>query len=280
MWLPRQSLMSCVRCVMSRSTLTADLPIEKRLNYFPASPLCGISWWFSGISEELPFSTTGDVTEPRMEVPSRICFHGPRTIPSMSFNPGPAHGMMLLLLPDAFYRLTGISGQSCVNQFADVENLLPASWVEMCQSMMQESDDDIRVGLIQKFLEPLWQDVRPSLPLQLHRYQDWAQSMAMRAATSGPGRSLRQIERRIKNWAGIPMRELRGFGRAENAFFEALARSDSGAKPQWAELAESSGYSDQSHFCRETRRITGFSPDELFRRISEDENFWSYRLWE
>ena len=76
------------------------------------------------------------------------------------------------------------------------------------------------------------------------------------------------------------MRELRGFGRAENAFFEVLAQSESGAKPQWAELAETSGYADQSHFCRETRRITGFSPEELFRRVTEDENFWSYRLWE
>ena len=92
-----------------------------------------------------------------------------------------------MLLPDALYRLTEISGQSCLNQFADVENLLPTSWIEMCQSVMKESDDDIRVGLIQDFLEPLWQDVRPSLPLQLHRYHDWAQAMAMRAATSGPG---------------------------------------------------------------------------------------------
>lgn len=38
-------------------------------------------------------------------------------------------------------------------------------------------------------------------------------------------------------------------------------------------------YANQSHLCRETRRLTGFSPDELRRRIHGDEGFWLYRLW-
>ena len=145
---------------------------------------------------------------------------------------------------------------------------------------MALSNDDARVEYLQDILEPLWQDARPNLPLLLHHYQDWAQALALRAATSLPGRSLRQVERRIKQWAGLPMRELRGFGRAEQAFFKGLEGRESGIKPHWAELAESSGYADQSHMCRETRRITGFTPDNLYRRIAEDEAFWSYRLWQ
>lgn len=39
------------------------------------------------------------------------------------------------------------------------------------------------------------------------------------------------------------------------------------------------GYADQSHLSRETRRITGFPPGELRRRIIEDESFWVYRIW-
>ena len=268
-----------MRGVLSRSTLDAALSDGQRFNYFPASPLCSISWWFAGDSELLPFTTCPTLQEPRSHVPARICFHGPATQPKLSWNPGPGHGMMLLLLPDALHRLTGVACMDHVDQFVDVRDVFPAPWVALCEAVMALSDDDARVACLQDFLEPLWQAARPTLPLHLHRYQDWAQALALRAATSAPGRSLRQVERRIKQWAGLPMRELRGFGRAEQAFFRGLSDSAAGTKPRWADLAESSGYADQSHLCRETRRITGFTPDDLYRRIAEDESFWSYRLW-
>ena len=280
LWLPRPALTHCVRAVMSRNTVGVELTDVQRFNYFPASPLCGIGWWFEGVSEMLPFDTQPSLDVPRTQLPSRICFHGPSRQPMLSWNPGPCHGMMLMFMPDALYRLTGITSMDYVDQFVDVRDVFPASWVAMCEAVMAQPDDDARVECIQDFLEPQWQDARAALPLRLHRYQDWAQALALRAATSAPGRSLRQVERRIKQWAGLPMRELRGFGRAEQAFFQGLQDGATGTKPHWAELADSNGYSDQSHLCRETRRITGFTPDDLYRRIAEDEGCWSYRLWQ
>jgi AraC-like DNA-binding protein len=47
----------------------------------------------------------------------------------------------------------------------------------------------------------------------------------------------------------------------------------------WAALAAEAGYADQSHLCRESRRVTGFSPAELLRLLQEDERFWVYRVW-
>lgn len=74
------------------------------------------------------------------------------------------------------------------------------------------------------------------------------------------------------------MRELRGLGRSERAFFDTVVASKSGAV-DWSEIANNTGYADQSHLCRQTRRITGFPPEELRRRIFHDESFWAYRLW-
>lgn len=71
------------------------------------------------------------------------------------------------------------------------------------------------------------------------------------------------MERRIRQWAGQPLRELRGLGRAERAFFEAMASDGEAASPVWSELALNEGYSDQSHLCRDSRRITGYSPVQL-----------------
>jgi hypothetical protein len=42
------------------------------------------------------------------------------------------------------------------------------------------------------------------------------------------------VERRIKPWAGQPMRQLRGMARAEKAFFDALAAAP---ETDWAGIA-------------------------------------------
>jgi AraC-like DNA-binding protein len=114
-------------------------------------------------------------------------------------------------------------------------------------------------------------------PIRL--YSDWAQSLALRAATSGLGRSLRQVERRIKRWTGQPLRELRGLSRAERAFHDSIMSEKAGIETNWSEVASNTGYADQSHLCRQTRRFTGFPPEELRRRAYTDETFWVYRLW-
>ncbi|RZL34907.1 MAG: AraC family transcriptional regulator, partial [Rubrivivax sp.] len=74
------------------------------------------------------------------------------------------------------------------------------------------------------------------------------------------------------------LRELRAVSRAESAFYAVAAAED---RPgfNWADIAAESDYADQSHLCRETRRLTGFSPEELRRRLQCEEAFWAYRLW-
>ena len=47
----------------------------------------------------------------------------------------------------------------------------------------------------------------------------------------------------------------------------------------WAEVAVGAGYADQSHLCRVTRRITGFTPQALYDGILREEAFWAYRIW-
>lgn len=276
---PRLSLTSCVRGVMVRNTAGAHLSPAQRLNYFPATPLCHIGWLFNGRSEWVdgPFPVSPD--GPTRPIPKGVLFGGPRERPCVSLNPGPVHGMMLLLMPDAVRLLTGIDPAQWLDSFTDVREVLPPDWVAMCDSVQHAADDATRIRLIEDFLDPRWSAARPATPMNAGRYLDWAQGLAMRAAMSAPGRSLRQTERRIKQWAGQPMRELLGVGRAERAFFAALT-ADRAGHVDWAGIAADEGYADQSHLCRAVRRITGFSPEALRLRIAEDEAFWAYRMWQ
>ena len=102
--------------------------------------------------------------------------------------------------------------------------------------------------------------------------------MALRAAATGWGRSLRQSERRIKQWTGWSLRKLQGSARGEDAFF-AVMEAMLEERLDWVQIAVDNGFSDQSHFIRETRRITGFSPEALRRGYLHEEAFWIYRAW-
>jgi AraC-like DNA-binding protein len=273
LWLPRWELSRCVRAMVCRSTLGIGRhwPPEWHHNHFPASPLCTISWFFAGYAELL------EPGQPPQRLP-QVSFAGPFTRPTHSRHSPEGHGMMLMLMPDALQALTGLDPARQLNRFVPLAEALDASWQAMADAVLAAADDEARVALIEGFLAPRWQALQPDTGhARLLRLQDWLQGLALRAAASGVGRSLRQFERRIKGWTGLPMRELRGLGRAEQAFFRTLAEGDGPVR--WAEVAADTGYADQSHLCRETRRVTGFSPQELRQRIAEDERFWIYRIW-
>lgn len=280
LWLPRLSLTQCLRAVLTRNTLGVALTDAQRFNYFPASPLCSLSLWFEGETLQLPFSATAASMEEALPMPGRVVFGGPHNRPSLSWNVGSGHGMMLAFMPDALQALTGIQPDAYLNQLVDAQTVLPADWMALCHSLMPPQDDAARVARIQDFLDPRWQAVRTGAPSwRGARYEDWTQGLALRAATSGLGRSVRQVERRIKQWAGQPLRELRGISRAERAFFQSI-HADQAQRVSLSDLAADNGYADQSHMTRETRKITGFAPEELRKRIQTDEAFWSYRLWQ
>lgn len=278
LWLPGATLSSCVRTVLSRDTRGVTLSDAQRYNHFPASPVCSLVWYLSGDAEVLHSGYPAKNASPRRPLPGKIVFCGPFNRPVISRNPGPMHAMMVMLLPDAFSLLTGIDPGAYLNRMVPAEEVLDASWMAMCRAVESAFDDDCRVRVVESFLHPLWQQARPDAASPSRFFSDWSQNLAVRAATSGWGRSLRQVERRIKQWTGQPWRELRGLSRSERAFFDAVVAGKSGTV-NWSDVASNTGYADQSHLCRQTRRITGFPPEELRRRIFADETFWVYRLW-
>ncbi len=274
---PSLALSSCVRSYVTRSTVGAELRPEQRYNHFPASPLCGIFWMLQGESR-LVRRGDEEVCEP---VPA-LSFAGPHTVPCVSVNPGPVRAFMLGLMPQSVQALTGVDMAAFVNRVVPIDAVLDASWQAMVQAVQDAADDATRVQLIEAFLEPRWSALRHLAMPRAQRYRHWAEALALQAGTSGVGNSLRQAERRIKRWVGLPMRELRRIGRAEESFFLARAEPLSDAperSPDWATIALDSGYCDQAHLCREVRRVAGFSPNELKRAIDEDESFWVYRIW-
>ena len=205
-------------------------------------------------------------------------FGGPRSYPLVSYNPGPVHSFVVMFYPAALHALTGISMDALLDQFRPLGALFDADWLALSDAVLAAPDDAARVRLVENFLAPRWAVARKSGDHPAGAIQDWVRRLGVQAASTGLASSARNIERRIKAWAGQPMRTLRRMRRAEQLFLDERGAILQGTA-SWSDVAASGGYADQAHFCRETREITGLSPTELARAMKEDESYWIYRIW-
>lgn len=244
----------------------------QRMNHFPATPHCSITWFFSGESRQ---AGVGDAEIP---VPgSKIVFAGPFSQPSWSYNPGPADAYMLVLMPGALHLLTGIDVAAYTDRLVDFEEVADAVWLDMAHRVLETPDRDGRIALVEEFLAPRWQAARPRNGLHLGWFRDYLNGLALRAVTSDWMQSSRQLERRVKTWTGLPLRRLLGLQRSEKAFHEAYAAMQSG-NLSWTDVADATGFADQAHLCRETRKNTGLTATELKWRVENEESYWVYRV--
>jgi AraC-like DNA-binding protein len=174
--------------------------------------------------------------------------------------------MTIGIYPEAWAKLTGQSPQTLANRTtAD----LPDWLATLAQNTTWEG--------VQNGLEQLWQKAQNpgNIPLWTgpQRLADWGKWLTVRAATSGPGQSLRAAERRLRRWTGQTRQSLQFYAKIEHLHQLSATQN---ATP--AAMAHDAGFADQSHMGRAVKRATGLSPAELNRRIASEESFWCYRL--
>jgi AraC-like DNA-binding protein len=267
---PRAALEACVRgFVVRRVKGTAD---SEHLSRFPATASCGLSWFLEGSAVRVC---------DEQSTHARIVFRGPQTRPVVVRHRGPLHMFILLLAPDALWWLTGAGVDRHLNRIYPLAAALDDSWQAMALGVLHAPTDEDRVNRIEKFLEPRWHAARSRNraaswgPAQ--RYGEWSRAAISRAHIFSKGRSRRQLERQMRTMTGWSARALRGLARAEDALL--LAARSTQPRVNWASIAAEAGYADQSHLCRELRRYTGFSPQQLWRCVPNEEDLWVYKAW-
>nr|WP_315464422.1 AraC family transcriptional regulator [uncultured Rhodoferax sp.] len=279
--LPPWALSDCIVAVVGRSTVGVALAPEQRLCHYPNSPHFTVSALFSGHAELV--SGMGNPTEgPRWRA-SALSLAGPSTEPRSTVVAPDSHGLGVFFYPDAWQRLSGMVADDWINRYAQAAALLPAPLQDAFDGLWQASDDAQRLDIFFERLKPIWQRTRAAqghFPRQrADTLRNWSHALALRAAQTGIGKSLRQAERRIKQWTGTSMRTLHSRARAEEAFFRVMERMTWAEVPDWADMAHDCGYADQSHFIRAVREVTGFTPQAFHRGLQAEESFWIYRTW-
>jgi len=270
---PSAGLASCVRGYVTRSTLGETHAAEVRKSHLPAALTCAITWFIEGKSTLLQAAGL----ESPGPTPQAVVFNGPRTQDVVSEDRGPVQSFMVLLMPDALRAMAGLDISAHVNRFSAMSEAFDAAWHRMAQAVLEAPNDASRIQQIEAFLEPRWRAAREQSHGQVKRYQDWVQDISRRAQDHGVGRSMRQAQRRIKEWAGLSLRQLQGIVRIESSLSQ-VQEVDQQGQPDWSQIACENGFSDQAHFCREVRKISGLSPTALRRAVAEDDSYWMYKL--
>lgn len=274
--LPAVPLANCIFGAFVRDTRGCNLAVGQRFNHFASSPLCSISWFFEGQCHHL--QDREQMTDPASApVFPSLAFSGPHQQPQTSWNAGDINAMILAFYPDAFAALTGIDVADYANRSVPVEEVCSGALLQLFHEISKTGDSDTGFRMAESRLAPMWRHVRPDYPVFGHQVADWYRSLGIRAATSGVGRSTRQVERRIRSWAGQSKRKLTIYVRSEQAFQHAMKAREEG-ELDLAGLSAELGYSDQAHMGRQIRSITGFSPADFLKRYDHDEAFWSFRL--
>lgn len=277
---PRVSLAGCLFGAVVRDTRRLALDEAHRFNFFPASPLCTMSWFFEGASHLASLSNTGmsegsiainEAPEPAMFVT------GPQRRPVISWNPGSVYAMTVAFYPEAWSALFEGEVGSFVDRTAPFEEVARGPMLDLLREVMAPGDAPARFRRLEDILEPIWRRTRPAGGQAAYWLQDWARALALRAATSAAGQSARQVQRRIKAWTGLNQRELNALSRTEK-MFAAASQLPSPATADLAQFAVETGFADQSHMGRHVRRVTGLSPSRLGAMIHSHEPLWCYRL--
>jgi AraC-like DNA-binding protein len=278
--LPPFTLSDCIVAVVGRNTQGFSLSDQDRLNYYPIHPYFTINVIFNGHFELCPAHVEQD--GPRWRN-GELSIGGPQTVPRSVLDSEDCHGIVILVYPDAWQRLSGMDAQEWTDRHVDARKVLSRSLLDAIQSMFDAFTDQQKLDHFLLRFTPLWQRCRGQIPVFGRQRSDtirpWMQAIMLRAAQMHFGQSMRQVERRIKSWTGTSLRSLNKRARAEQALFLAWKIWMTSKEIDWATFAVLNGFSDQSHFIREIRDMTGFSPQEFRDGIIQSESFWIYRAW-
>ena len=276
--IPSPALSGCIFLAIHRDTRTINLSYQQRFNHFFTSPFCSITWYFTGSAHLI--ANPGDFASPQdaREI-DQITFSGPSTKPTISWNPAQVRALTIGFFPNAWQTLSGIRVKDYIDQTLPLQNVVHGPLLKAAQSILNPTRQGEEFDQFEKLIARLWAQNRPRSTFIPHNFSDWASALITNVSMSQTGKSLRQLQRRLKNLAGLSRRDINAHMRAEELFVK-FATSTKNTTPPLSRLALEAGYADQSHMGRDVRRITGNSPAQITKLIATQERYWCYRLLE
>jgi AraC-like DNA-binding protein len=191
-------------------------------------------------------------------------FHGQFTFPTVTKSIGPFSVIGVVLRPTAFKELFGINAHEMTNRITPCEQI-------MCRHIVREI---LETGCQQQQLSLLTNYLQSRAANA--GWQDWLIKNCLGQITAANGLitvreltcqyniSERQLEKRFHITVGVSPRHLIKVAR----FKAAIEIIKKGKLCSVTSLAHSLDYTDNAHFTRHVKQLSGFTPTELFNKLT------------
>lgn len=253
-----------------RDTRGCHLDGLDQLNRYPATPFCSITWMLEG---GVRLVQQGNVSKDQC-LPA-IFMAGCQSQYGVSMNLGERHSFMAVFYADAFHVLFGLDLETVQDHFVDASDVLNPQGRVMLQAVASADTHAERRQLIDNYVA---KNGNSLLVSPWSRLRKLGQNLSLRLSCSLLGVGARQVQRRARKEAGLPLLGLSRLWRAKRSHSQVLLDLEQERTPNWTEHASAMGYADQSHLIRDCNDVSGRSPQQLMNDARTNESDWMYRL--
>jgi AraC-like DNA-binding protein len=191
-------------------------------------------------------------------------FHGQFTFPTITKSVGPFSVIGVVLRPTAFKELFGINAYEMTDRITPCEQIMCSHIVrEILETACQQHQLSVLTNYLHsRAANAGWQDWR--IKNCLRQITDVKGIITVRELTLRHNISERQLEKRFQTAVGVSPRQLIKVAR----FKSAIEIIKKGKLRSINSLAHSLDYSDNAHFTRHVKQLSGFTPKELFNKLT------------
>ena len=168
----------------------------------------------------------------------------------------PGRSIGLQLNPGAGTLLLGVPADELAERHTSLEDLWGAAATELREQLAGTADPGLALDLLEQFLLARLPRAHGIDPAIAHALDLFRRSIAVRDAVEQIGWSHRRFIDRFRETVGMTPKRFCRVRRLARVLRLAAKRADA----PLAELALDAGYSDQPHFHREFRELTGMTP--------------------
>src|SRR4051794_30065323 len=174
---PRPSVAGCIFCIIVRDTRGVSLDQSQRFNFFPAAPLCSVSWAFAGDGHLIDRLDQMEHPWTGARLP-RLAFSGPQLRPPVSWNPGEIHAVTVVFHPHAFSAMTGLDLSAFTGRIVPAEEVLPQPVLQPCRSFFEKAEDvEKGLSVLEQEIATIWAGARPAGTRPMKWIKDWSGSL-------------------------------------------------------------------------------------------------------
>ncbi|MFH5832068.1 helix-turn-helix domain-containing protein [Halalkalibaculum sp. DA3122] len=181
-----------------------------------------------------------------------------------AWHPRNCHFISIRFTPNGYYKLLGVPQKSFTDHVLQLEDIMDRE-LEALISTLQEAPTTIkRFQILKKWL----QSIEPKTNHNSQLISDFILNqfnrkpgLTVKQLTDKTGFTRKHLVQRFKEEAGLTIKQYQKIHR----IYRVLKEIDNTDQISWARIACQYGFYDQSHFIRDFKRYTGFTPSDYLK---------------